>query len=69
MTTHAANRLPPHSKEAEQSVLGSMLCDNRTIDDLALKLRAADFYADANQKIYGKRLGTCPTATAGRLTW
>jgi replicative DNA helicase len=46
-------RLPPFNKEAEQSVLGSMLRDNRVIDDVLRILREPSyFYTDAHQKIY-----------------
>src|ERR1700733_3164044 len=47
-----ADRLPPHNREAERSVLGSMLRDNKCIPDVATSLRAEDFYVFAHQKIY-----------------
>jgi replicative DNA helicase len=50
--TAGADRLPPQSREAERSVLGSMLRDNRVISDVVQLLRAEDFYADAHQKTY-----------------
>ena len=50
--TAGAERLPPQSREAERSVLGSMLRDNRVINDVVQLLRAEDFYADAHQKTY-----------------
>ncbi len=45
-------RLPPQSREAERSVLGSMLRDNSVISVVVQFLRTEDFYADAHQKIY-----------------
>jgi replicative DNA helicase len=46
------DRLPPHSREAEVSALGSMLRDNDVIDDVVQILRDEHFYTDAHQKIY-----------------
>jgi replicative DNA helicase len=46
------DRLPPQSREAERSVLGSMLRDNLVISDVVQLVRAEDFYADAHQKIF-----------------
>lgn len=46
------DRLPPQNREAEQSVLGSMLRDNSCIDSILQILREEDFYADAHQKIF-----------------
>ena len=40
----AALRLPPHSIEAEQSVLGGLLLDNGAFDRVADLLREEDFY-------------------------
>jgi replicative DNA helicase len=45
--------MPPYSREAECSVLGSMLRDNDVIDDVVQILRESHFYTDAHQKIYG----------------
>ena len=49
-----AERLPPHNRDAERSVLGSMLRDNGVIGDVVQILQRAgeDFYADAHRKIY-----------------
>jgi replicative DNA helicase len=48
----AVERLPPQSREAERSVLGSMLRDNGVIGDVLQIVRAENFYADAHQKIF-----------------
>ncbi len=47
-----ADRLPPQNREAERSVLGSMLRDNGIIGDVVQIVRAENFYSDAHQKIY-----------------
>ena len=46
------SRQTPHSLEAEQSVLGSMLIDARCIPDVLTVLRPGDFYLEANRDIY-----------------
>jgi replicative DNA helicase len=48
----AADRLPPQSREAERSVLGSMLRDNGVIGDIVQILWPESFYLDAHQKIF-----------------
>ena len=46
-------RLPPQSREAERSVLGSMLRNNAVIDDVLGVIDRPDmFYSDAHQKIF-----------------
>lgn len=42
----------PHSVEAEQAVLGSMLIDPRCIPEVIDKLRGDDFYLQQNRQIY-----------------
>src|SRR5437867_10581110 len=54
---NTVDRLPPHSREAECSVLGSMLRDNDVIDDVVQILQEQHFYTDAHQKIYRGILG------------
>jgi replicative DNA helicase len=51
-TTDAAGRLPPQSRDAERSVLGSMLRDNGVIGDVLQIARVESFYSDAHQKIF-----------------
>jgi len=45
-------RIPPHSLEAEQSVLGGLMLDNRTWDAIADRLLAEDFYRRDHQLIF-----------------
>ena len=42
----------PHSVEAEQAVLGSMLIDPRCVPEVIDKLRPDDFYLKQNREIY-----------------
>ena len=42
----------PHSVEAEQAVLGSMLIDPRCVPEVIDKLRVEDFYLRQNREIY-----------------
>ena len=46
------SRAMPHSPEAEQAVLGSMLIDPDCIKDVMDKLRPEDFYLRANRDIF-----------------
>lgn len=45
-------RIPPHSIEAEQSVLGSLLLDNAAFATIADVLIAADFYRHEHRTIF-----------------
>ena len=45
-------RVPPHSIEAEQSVLGGLLLDNAAWDRIADLIREADFYRYDHRLIY-----------------
>ena len=47
-----ALRVPPHSVEAEQAVLGGLLLDNSTWDSIADRLSAEDFYRRDHQQIF-----------------
>ena len=46
------SRQAPHSLEAEQSVLGSMLIDSRCVSDVVGMVRPQDFYLQTNRDIY-----------------
>jgi len=45
-------RRTPHSAEAEQAVLGSLLIDPRRVPEVLEKLKADDFYIKLNRDIY-----------------
>ena len=47
-----ALKVPPHSLEAEQSVLGGLLLDNEAADRVGDVVSGADFYSDAHRVIY-----------------
>ena len=47
-------RLPPQAIEAEQSILGSMMLDNRSIDELSSELEVRDFYRSDHQAIFNE---------------
>ena len=46
------SRQMPHSTEAEQSVLGSMLIDARCVPEVIEALKPEDFYLRTNREIY-----------------
>ncbi len=46
------SRIPPSSLEAEQSVLGAMLLDDKCVLTAVEKLREADFYTPMNKRIW-----------------
>ena len=45
-------KVPPHSGEAETSVLGAMLLDKDAIISVAEFLTSGDFYEDRNKNVY-----------------
>ncbi|MFN2331420.1 MAG: DnaB-like helicase N-terminal domain-containing protein, partial [Halomonas sp.] len=47
-----AGYLPPHSLEAEQSVLGGLLLDNAMWDEVADRLSPAMFYQKAHRLVF-----------------
>jgi replicative DNA helicase len=52
-----ALKLPPHSLEAEQSILGGLLLDNDAADRIGDLISEDDFYSDAHRVIYRHILG------------
>ena len=46
-------KIPPHSNEAEQSLLGGLMLDEHAWDKVADKLSAADFYLPQHRIIFG----------------
>ncbi len=51
-TDPSIERLPPHSRDAERGVLGGILRDPETLNDVQNILRGDNFYYDAHQKIF-----------------
>ena len=47
-----ALKLPPHSVEAEQSLLGALLLDNQAFDRVADLVSSQDFYRDDHRRIW-----------------
>ena len=56
-TSSEALRLPPHSTEAEQGLLGSLLIDNRVFDLVNDVITANDFYRGDHRRIYEHIVG------------
>lgn len=48
-----AIRVPPHSVEAEQAVIGGLMLDNSSWDSIADRVSAEDFYRRDHQLIFG----------------
>jgi replicative DNA helicase len=53
----AALKVPPHSVEAEQAVLGGLMQDNTAWDNVAELLEPEDFYRHEHQQIYAVMRG------------
>jgi len=45
-------KLPPHSIDAEQSVLGGLLIDNTAFDRIGDVVSDSDFYRDDHRRIF-----------------
>jgi replicative DNA helicase len=50
--THEGLKLPPHSLEAEQSVLGGLLLDNNALDRISDLIGEGDFYRHDHRLIF-----------------
>jgi len=62
-TLTAQARQAPYSIEAEQSVLGGVLLDNRAFDEVSLRIVETDFYRADHQLIWR---GICDLVGSGR---
>lgn len=51
-STEALLRLPPHSIESEQSLIGGLLLDNAAWDRIDGQVSEADFYRDDHRRIF-----------------
>ena len=52
-TTHQDSlRVPPHSVEAEQAVIGGLLLDNRAWEQIADRITESDFYRGDHRIIF-----------------
>src|SRR3989442_12811727 len=56
-TQGGAVKVPPHSPEAEQSVLGGLLLENPAADRIGDILGADDFYSDAHRGVFNAIMG------------
>jgi replicative DNA helicase len=54
-------KIPPHSTESEQSVLGGLMLDNEAWDRVAERVVAQDFYSQNHRKIF-EAMGTLAEA-------
>lgn len=52
MKTQLDDILPPHNKEAEESVLGSLLIDGSLIHDIRMVIKAEDFFSPETQWVF-----------------
>jgi replicative DNA helicase len=64
---HFADRLPPHNRDAERAVIGSMLRENIVINDVVQIIRTEDFYFDVHQKFFAAIVELCNEASPADL--
>ncbi len=48
----AADRVPPHDRQAEKAVLSAILLDNESIHEIAGDLKPDDFYVPAHRRLF-----------------
>jgi replicative DNA helicase len=46
------DKIPPHNEDAERAVLGALMLDDEAVITAELYLRPADFYSNANRRVY-----------------
>lgn len=51
-SAEAIIRVPPHNEDAEQSLLGAILLDNRVLDELLSRISVEDFYRESHRHIF-----------------
>lgn len=52
----STDRLPPHSRESERALLGSIMREPHIIHDVAAMVRADEFYVFGHQKVFTEAL-------------
>lgn len=57
MAEHTELRMPPHSLDAEKTVLGALMVDKDAITKIADLIGVGDFYKDAHNIVYEAMLG------------
>ena len=60
-TTNILDRSPPFDLAAEMGILGSLILNPDVANDLAMELRADDFYDDAHRKLYSAMMNLFDT--------
>ena len=61
-----SSRMPPHSVEAEQSVLGSLMLDERAWETVSETLLDTDYYRHDHRIIFSESSKQNRTSTRGR---
>ena len=53
MRSEILDRMPPHNRQIEQQLIGSVMLDPRILDVVGSMVQPDDFYVDAHRIIYG----------------